>query len=192
MNAINKNLIKIKTVAVYCGSHTPPDPHYAEAAVDLANFMALHEMTLVYGGSDVGIMKILADAMLKCGGKVVGVFVEGLPMEIIHKNLTETVTAATLADRKAEMLRRADAVIALPGGFGTWDELFDALALRKKKKGGHKAPVGVLNVNGYFDHLLEFIRHSIETGFTSRRSAKLLKSASTPEALFHQLAGSVV
>ncbi len=105
---------------------------------------------------------------------------------------TNSASATTLAERKAEMLRQADVVVALPGSFGTWDELFDALALRKIKSGGHKSPVGVLNVKGYFDPLLHFIQHSVDIGFTSSRYAGLLKSGKTPDELFNNLLSHLV
>lgn len=182
---------RIRAVAVYCGSKMPENPVYAESAARLGRFLAEHGMTLVFGGSNVGTMKILADAVLENGGRAVGVFPANFPRTLLHPGLTESVIAANLAERKRLMLERADVCIALPGSFGTWDELFDALALRKIRS-GHKKPVGVLNVNGYFDALLMFIRHSVETGFTGSRHAGLLKAAATPEMLFKQLAGSLV
>ena len=182
---------RIRAVAVYCGSKTPENPVYAEGAARLGRFLAEHEMTLVFGGSNVGTMKILADAVLENGGRAVGVFPANFPRTLLHPGLTESVIAADLAERKRLMLERADACVALPGSFGTWDELFDALALRKIKS-GHRKPVGVLNIDGYFDALLTFIRHSVETGFTAQRHAGLLKAAATPERLFKQLAGSLV
>ncbi len=186
-----KRLARIRAVAVYCGAHSVEDPAFGEAVVELGKFLAAHGMTLVFGGSNVGTMKLLADTVLAHGGKVVGVFTKNLTGELLHPGLTETVVTENFAERKAEMIRRADAIIALPGSFGTWDELFDALALRKVKRGGHKCPVGVLNVNGYYDHLLAFIAHSAQVGFTTRRFANLLKSAPTVDGLFIQLAGNL-
>ncbi len=182
-------LAEIKFAAVYCGSHEARDPAYARAAEELGEFLAGHQITLVYGGSNVGTMKILADAVLNNGGRVTGIFTKNLPARLLHPGLSETYVAANLAERKAEMLKRADVVIAFPGSFGTWDELFDALALRKIQSGGHKCPVGVLNVDGYFDHLLQFIQHSVNVGFTARKYAGLLKSGKNPDELFRQLAG---
>ncbi len=176
---------------MYCGSKGVAEPAFGEAVVELGKFLAAHGMTLVFGGSNVGTMKLLADTVLAHGGEVVGVFTKNLMGELLHPGLTETVVTENLAERKAEMIKRADALIALPGSFGTWDELFDALALRKVKRGGHKLPIGVLNVNGYYDHLLAFIAHSTRVGFTSRRFAGLLKSAATVDGLFIQLAGNL-
>lgn len=182
-------LKQIRNVAVYCGSHDVSDPAFNAAVVVFGQFLAAHKMALVFGGSNVGTMKLLADTVLENGGRVVGIFTKNLPEKLLHPGLTETFVAANLAERKAEMLQRADVVVALPGSYGTWDELFDALALRKISSGGHQLPVGVLNVNGYFDDLLKFIRHSVEVGFTAPKYAGLLKSGKTPDELFAQLAG---
>ena len=188
---MSKNLERIRSVAVYCGSRTPPDNAYAEAAAALAKFIAAHGMTLVFGGSNAGTMKTVADAALAAGGKVVGVFTTNLPMSLAHPGLTELVVAHSLAERKRVMIERADALVALPGGLGTLDELFDALALRRVKNGGHKKPVGVLNVNGYYDPLLDFIVKTREAGFSTNSAVQSLVSGRTPEELFGRLAGSL-
>ena len=114
-----------------------------------------------------------------------------LPRSLKHPGLTDCIITRNLAERKAEMLRQADVVVALPGSFGTWDELFDALALRRSKE-GHKHPVGILNVNGYFEPLLVFLKQSIQLGFTNPRDQNLLKVGKTPASLFKQLANSIV
>ncbi len=186
-----KRLERIKCVAVYCGAHSVEDPAFDDAVVELGEFLATHKMTLVFGGSNVGTMKLLADTVLEHGGKVIGVFTKNLTEKLLHPGLTKSYIAETLAERKAEMLKRVDVVIALPGSFGTWDELFDALALRKIGKGGHKCPVGVLNVNGYYDYLFKFIEHSVKVGFTTQKFAGLLKSGCTVDELFIQLAGNL-
>lgn len=133
-----KNLYpKIRALTVYCGSQCVGDPAYDQAATELAGILAANGITLVYGGSGIGTMKVLADAMLAQGGKVVGVFTKSLREEELHPGLTETIVVETLAARKAEMIRRCDAIVALPGSFGTLDELFDAVAMRKMQTGGH-------------------------------------------------------
>lgn len=183
-------LARIRAVAVYLGSGGEVGQVYKDAVADFGRFLALHGITLVFGGSNVGTMKLLADTVLENGGKAVGVFTRSLSGKLVRNDLTESVMTGTLSERKAEMIRRADAIVALPGSFGTWDELFDALALRKLRS-GHKCPVGVLNVNGYFDHLLAFVAHSVEVGFTSPRNADLLLSGKTPDELFRRLAGNL-
>lgn len=181
-------LEKIRSVAVYCASTLPDDPVYAEATAELARYIARHRMTLIFGGADSGLMKILADTALEHGAKVIGVFAEDLPEEILHPGLTESFVARNLAERKALMLSRADVLIGLPGSFGTWDELFDALVRRKIGSRSCHAPIGVLNVNGYFDHLLAFIEQSVSTGITPEAFRHLLKAGNTPEELFRQFA----
>ena len=167
------------------------NPAFEDAAIRLGRFIAEHGMTLVFGGSNVGTMKTVADAALSAGGKVVGVFTTNLPMSLAHPGLTELVVTHSLAERKREMIERADALLALPGGLGTLDELFDALALRRVKNGGHKKPVGVLNVNGYYDPLLDFIIQTRNAGFSSGSAAQTLVSGRTPEELFDRLVGSM-
>ena len=186
-----KSLERIKSVAVYCGSRSPSDSAFADAAVELGRFIAEQGMTLVFGGSSVGTMKTLADAVLAAGGKAVGVFTTNLPMSLAYQGLTELVVTRSLAERKKEMIDRADALVALPGGLGTLDELFDALALRRVKTGGHKKPIGVLNVNGYYDKLLDFIIQTRNVGFSSNAAAQTLLSGKTPAELFERLAGSL-
>ena len=188
---MSKNYERIKSVAVYCGSRPPMDRAYEEAAVGLAKFISSHGMTLVFGGSNVGMMKSLADAALAAGGKVVGVFTTNLPMSLAHPGLTELVVTHSLAERKREMIERADALVALPGGLGTLDELFDALALRRVKNGGHKKPVGVLNVNGYYDQLLDFLIQTRNEGFSTNAAVQTLVSGRTPVELFDRLVGSL-
>lgn len=189
---MKKSIERIKSVAVYCGSKTPmSDKVFTAAAVGLGEFIAKNGMTLVFGGSNVGMMKTISDAALAAGGSVVGVFTSNLPMSLAHPGLTELVMTHSLAERKAEMIARADALVAFPGGLGTLDELFDALALRRVKTGGHKKPVGVLNVNGYYDKMLEFLIQTRDMGFSSNSAVQTLVSGRTPEELFMRLAGSL-
>ena len=143
--------MQIQNVTVYLGSAEITDPKFRQAVIDLANFLAEHGMTLIFGGSSCGMMKLLADTMLARNGKVIGVFTKSLPGKFIRHDLTESVITENLAERKAEMLKRADAIVALPGSIGTFDELFDALA--QKKLGAITCPIGVLNVDGFFDPL---------------------------------------
>lgn len=188
---MKKHLDRIKRVAVYCGSRSPENPAFEEAVIGLGRFIAEHGMILVFGGSNVGMMKKLADAALAAGGKVVGVFTSNLPMSLAHPGLSELVVTRSLAERKKEMIERADVLVALPGGLGTLDELFDSLALRRVKVGGHKKPIGVLNVNGYYDKLLEFLIQTRDMGFSSNAAAQTLLSGKTPEELFDRLVGSL-
>ena len=115
-----KNII-IQSVAVYLGSADIADSMFRQAVIDLAVYLAAHKMTLVFGGSNTGMMKLLADTMLAHNGKVIGVFPQSLPERLLRHDLTEAIITENLAERKAEMLRRADAIVALPGSIGTLD-----------------------------------------------------------------------
>ena len=172
----------ICNVAVYLGSADVAEPLFRQAVIDLAVYLADHDMTLVFGGSNTGMMKLLADSVLAKNGTVIGVFTKSLPEKFIRLDLTEAVITGNLAERKAEMLRRADAIVALPGSIGTFDELFDALA--QKKLGTIHCPIGVLNVNGFFDPLFELLKKSMDTGFTSAKAFSMLQSGRTPGELF--------
>ena len=174
----------IQNVAVYLGSADVADPLFRQAVIDLANYLADHDMTLVFGGSNTGMMKLLADTMLSKNGKVVGVFTKSLPERLLRHDLTEAIITENLAERKAEMLRRADAIVALPGSIGTFDELFDALA--QKKLGLINCHIGVLDVNGFFDPLFELLQNSKDLGFTSGKAFAMLQRGKTPEELFQK------
>ena len=174
----------IRNVAVFLASRDPRQAIFRQAAADFANYLADHDMTLIFGGSNAGMMKLLADTMLARKGRVVGVFTRCLSSKCLRNDLTESVITDTLAERKAEMLRRADAVVALPGALGTFDELFDALVQRRIR--AHFCPVGVLNVNGFFDPLFALLKNSRDAGFLSPRTASLLRCGRTPEELFRQ------
>ena len=174
----------IQNVAVYLGSADVADPLFRQAVIDLANYLADHDMTLVFGGSNTGMMKLLADTMLSKNGKVVGVFTKSLPERLLRHDLTEAIITENLAERKAEMLRRADAIVALPGSIGTFDELFDALA--QKKLGLISCHIGVLDVNRFFDPLFELLQNSKDLGFTSEKAFAMLQRGKTPEELFQK------
>jgi uncharacterized protein (TIGR00730 family) len=175
----------IQYVAVYLGSADIADQKFRQAVIDLANYLADHDMTLVFGGSSCGMMKLLADTMLARNGKVIGVFTRSLPEKLIRHDLTESIITENLAERKSEMLKHADAVVALPGSIGTFDELFDALA--QKKLGAVSCPIGVLNIDGFFDPLFELLKKSMAAGFTSQKAFAMLQSGRTPAELFENM-----
>ena len=178
-----------RRIAVYLGSAEPSEHAYRQAVIDFAVYLADHDMTLIFGGSNAGMMKLLADTMLERKGKVIGVFTKNLSRRLFRSDLTESVMTEDLAERKTEMLRRADAAIALPGSIGTFDELFDTLA--RCKLGVLSCPVGVLNINGFFDPLFALLKNSREAGFSSAETEAMLQSGKTPEELFRKLAMQV-
>lgn len=179
-----------RNIAVYCGATLPRDEVYIEAARHLGECLAARGIGLVFGGSNEGTMRIIAEACLERGGAVTGVFPSELPESMLMPGLTRVIRANGLAARKAQMLANCDAVIALAGSYGTWDELFDALAQRKIPHGAVSQPIGVLNTAGFYDQLLAFIEHSYAAGFTSSAFRHLLISAATPEELLTALANA--
>lgn len=154
----------VQNIAVYCGSKLGDHPAYAAGAERLAEALTGRGIGLVYGGGQVGLMGVLADAMLKQGGRVVGVIPSKLvDLEVVHRGLTETVEVETMHERKLEMARRSDALIAMPGGFGTLDETFDALTATQLRY--HAKALGLLNVRDYYTPLLDFLDQAVTKGF---------------------------
>ena len=180
---------EIHSITVYLGATMPANPAYVAAVRELGRKMAERGLTLVFGGSREGTMEVLADEILGNGGKAIGIFTDSLPAEFLYQGLTETVIVHDLGERKRLMRERGDAIIALPGSFGTWDELFDALERSKIDmiNGRSSKPIGVLNVNGFFDDLLSFIKRSVDEGFTAKEYATLLKSGRSVDELLGQL-----
>ena len=165
----------IKRVVVYCGANVGNNPAYRAAAEAVGRTLAEQGIGLVYGGGGVGLMGVVADAALAAGGEVVGVIPEALKvLEVGHKNLTAMHVVPDMHGRKAMMLGLADAVIALPGGFGTMDELFEALTWSQLDY--HRKLCGLLNVAGYYDHLLAWVRHSVDVGLVKAVNMELIIS----------------
>ena len=175
-----KNLDQL---AVYCGSAPGTDPAFADAARATATAMVREKIQLVYGGGRLGLMGLIADSVLELGGFVYGVIPQALvDIEVAHVNVTELHIVETMHERKAKMTELADAFLALPGGIGTLDEFFEAWSWNAL--GYHKKPFCLLNVNGYWDGLIEFIDHSTASGFLSQqRRAQLLVAGSPEQAL---------
>lgn len=144
---------------------------------------------LVYGGGAVGLMGIVADAVMEAGGRVIGVIPKGLfSREVGHDAISEMHHTATMHERKALMYELSDAFVALPGGLGTLDELFETLTWAQL--GLHAKPVGLLDVDGYFDHLLAFLRHSVAAGFVKEKHVSMLLADTSPTALLAALAAA--
>ena len=182
---------KINSIAVYLGATLPQNPAYTDAVRELGTELARRSITLVFGGSREGTMTVLADAVLGNGGKAVGVFTRSLPMNLLYPGLTETIITDDLAERKAGMFARADAVIGMPGSFGTWDELFDVLERSKIEmiNGRNPKPIGILNLNGFYDGLAALLQRSMDEGFTSSKYKNLLRFADNVPALLDIICG---
>lgn len=175
-----------RSVCVFCGSASGSRPLYAAAAQRLGAALAARDLTLVYGAGDIGLMGIVANAALAAGGKVVGVIPQALvERELGHKSLTELHVVETMHQRKALMADRSDAFLALPGGFGTADELFEILTWAQL--GIHTRPVGLINVAGYFDPLLRWLDHCVAEGFVRARHRELLLIDADPVAALERV-----
>ena len=173
----------MKRLAVYCGSSIGTDPAFADTASALGEEMARRGVDLVYGGGKLGLMGVVADAVLAGGGKVYGVIPQALTdLEVAHQGLTELYTVDSMHERKAKMTELTDAFVALPGGIGTFDELFEAWTWNAL--GYHAKPFALLNVNGFWDGLLGFLDNVTASGFMSpARRAQLLVGESISEAI---------
>jgi len=174
---------KIKTVAVYCGSAPGASPIFADCARATATALVEHGVDLVYGGGRLGLMGLMADSVLELGGKVYGVIPHLLvKLEVAHTGLTELHRVDTMGERKAVMSELSDGFLCLPGGIGTLDELFEAWS--ENALGFHKKPFCLLNVDGFWDGLIEFVEHAHQSGFLSApRRAQLLVAHTPEEAL---------
>jgi len=173
----------IKRLAVYCGSALGTDPAFADAARELGALMVEREIELVYGGGRLGLMGIVADTVLDRGGKVFGVIPEALVAhEVAHMGCTELHQVANMHERKAKMTELADAFVALPGGIGTLDELFEAWTWNAL--GYHAQPLCLLNVNGFWNDLADFMDRVSASGFLSEaRRRQLLKADTAAHAI---------
>jgi uncharacterized protein (TIGR00730 family) len=180
----------MRRVCVYCGSSTGFDPVYKSAAVELGALLAAEGIGLVYGGGNIGLMGALADAALAGGGEVIGIIPHHLvAMEVGHRQLTSLIAVDSMHARKHQMADLSDGFIALPGGIGTAEELLEVFTWLQL--GIHAKPVGILNVNGYFDHLLQFLAHMEKTGFLKREHREMLIIEQNPARLLEQLRGFV-
>jgi uncharacterized protein (TIGR00730 family) len=177
----------MKNICIYCGSATGTNPEYAATARRLGEVLAERRLGMVYGGGRVGLMGLVADAVLRGGGRVVGVIPEALATkEVAHDGLTELHVVAGMHERKALMAHRADAFLTLPGGIGTLEEFFETLSWAGL--GLHHKPMGVLNVAGYFDPLLALLDHAVAERFLRRELLDLLVVSPDPAAIIEELA----
>ena len=179
----------LKRLAVYCGSAPGSSPIFADCAKATAKAMVSRDIDLVYGGGKLGLMGLIADSVLDLGGRVYGVIPRALfDIEVAHTAVTELHKVETMHERKAKMTELADAFLALPGGIGTLNELFEAWSWNAL--GYHKKPFCLLNVDGYWDGLITFIDHATESGFLSKRRRQQLLVAKTPEEALELLDGA--
>ena len=177
----------MKSIAVYCGSSSGKLPDYANAARALGRALVDRNLKLIYGGAAIGMMGILADTVLERGGEVVGVMPEALVRkEVAHKNLTALHVTQSMHERKMLMADLADGFIALPGGVGTLDEIFEIWTWAQL--GIHHKPCGLLNAAGYYDKLTGFLQHAISQGFIKSPSFDMLMVEQYPDTLLDRFA----
>lgn len=176
----------MQKICVFCGSNFGNHPAYAEAAATLGTLLAQRDVTLVYGGGNVGLMGAVADAALAEGGEVIGIMPQALVQkEIAHRGLTKLHIVDSMHERKALMAEVADAFIALPGGYGTFEEFCEVLTWAQL--GLHRKPCGVLNVQGYYDNLLALFDRAVEDQFVMEAHRIMVLSDDDPAVLLERL-----
>jgi uncharacterized protein (TIGR00730 family) len=176
----------VKSVCVFCGSRTGGPAIYTDTTRRLGKLLAARKLDVVFGAGHIGLMGVLADAALTDGGRVIGIIPQSLvDRELAHTGLTELHVCRTMHERKALMADRSDAFIALPGGYGTLDETFEILTWAQL--GIHAKPIGLLNVNGFFDPLLAWLDVAMRDGFLKPKHRELLLVDTDPERLLDRL-----
>jgi uncharacterized protein (TIGR00730 family) len=177
-------------ICVFCGANAGQDPVYARAAREVGTALASRGIDLVYGGGRTGMMGIVADSILAAGGKAIGVIPKALEeREVAHAGLTELHIVSSMHERKALMASLSDAFLALPGGFGTLEELCEAITWTQL--GIHNKPCGLLNVAGFYDPLIAMFDRCVETGFVSPLNRTIVSAAATPNEILDLLAQPV-
>ena len=177
----------MKRLAVYCGSATPGDPVYIGAAREVGRTLAERGIGVVYGGGKLGLMGAVADSAMAAGGEVIGIIPEALVnAEVAHQGLTQLEIVKTMHERKARFTELADGFVNLPGGTGTMDELWEALSWAQL--GYHQKPIGLLNIAGYYDKLIDFWKHMGTVGFVRPQHQDMLIVAETLDALLEKMA----
>jgi uncharacterized protein (TIGR00730 family) len=176
----------MKRIAVYCGSNKGTRPEYVAAAQQLGALIAQARIELVYGGGCVGLMGAVADAALEHGGHVIGVIPEKLVIkEVVHEKLPDLRVVKTMHERKALMAELAEGFIALPGGYGTMEELFEVLAW--SQLGWHRKPFGLLNTAGFYRQLMAFLDHTVREGFIRPPHRELVLVESSAEKMLERM-----
>lgn len=178
----------MKRVAVYCGSATPADPVYIDSARAIGRSLAGQGVGVVYGGGKLGLMGAVADSALEAGGEVIGVIPQALVnAEVAHRGLTELHVVETMHERKARFTELSDGFLTIPGGTGTMDELWEAMSWAQL--GYHAKPVGLLNVAGFYDGLLEFVGKMSEVGFLRPQHQNILLADTDLDRLLDKMRG---
>ncbi|APU59747.1 TIGR00730 family Rossman fold protein [Clostridium botulinum] len=176
----------MKKICVYSGSNLGLRSEYKESAKLLGKILAENKIELIYGGSRIGLMGEISNEVLRNNGKVIGVMPKGLfSGEMVHENLTKLIEVENMHERKQTMAELSDGFIALPGGLGTFEELFEVLSWAQL--GIHKKPIGILNISNFFDPLLHMIKNTCTEGFMNESNIKLISVSDTPSELIKQM-----
>lgn len=178
--------MSIKRVAVFCGASIGHNKIYKNSAIELGNYLANNNIELVYGAGKIGMMGAVADSVLDKKGKVIGVIPDLLRNEeVMHPNISEIIATKTMSERKIKISKLSDAYIALAGGYGTLDELYEALTIQQLYI--EKKPVGLLNINGFFDATIQQLDHMVKEGFLHPKNREMLFIDDTVEGLLEKM-----
>ena len=176
----------MKSIAVFCGSSAGANPIYAEVTKQLGEVLVAQDITLVYGAGNVGLMGVIADAVLDKGGKVIGTIPKFLEdKEVAHYGITELIVTDTMHQRKEKMAEVAEGILVLPGGIGTLDEFFEIFTWQQL--GLHTKPIGLLNINGYYNYLLQHIEYMVQEEFLKPYHRDRILVAENPTALIAKM-----
>jgi len=179
--------MNFQRICVFCGSNLGTNPRYRHAAVELGRLLAIRGIELVYGAGNIGLMGVLADSVLEAGGRVIGIIPESLmAREVGHLGLTELRIVGSMHERKALMADLSDAFIALPGGYGTFEEFCEVVTW--SQLGFHIKPCGVVNVEGYYDPLLALFDQAVQEGFLKQENRALVLEDYSSERLLEKMA----
>lgn len=178
--------MKIKSIAVFCGAHLGNDPIYEEKAKEISQLIASKGINVVFGGGDVGLMKVVADTAIEFGGEVTGITLSSLDsFELTNPRITKTIITKDLFERKQEFFNQSDAFIVLPGGVGSLDELTEVLV--SNQLGIINKPVGILNTNNYYGSFFKWYDHSVKSGFVSEANYSQLIVDTNPDKLLNRV-----
>lgn len=176
----------IHSLCVYCGSAMGNNPGYVEAATQLAISLVKHNIRLVYGGGNVGLMGAISTEVMRHGGHVTGIIPQQLlDMEVGHRDITELHVVKDMHERKAKMAELSDGFIAMPGGIGTLEELFEVMTWAQL--GFHEKPIGLYNALGFYDKLQDFLSHQVQEGFLKQQHQDLLITDANPDTLIDKM-----
>lgn len=180
--------MKIKNICVYCGSSTGKNQAYSTIAKSLGKALSERDIGLVYGGAAIGIMGVVADSVLEGGGRAIGIIPKSLAVkEVAHSGLSELHVVDSMHDRKAMMAEYSDGFIALPGGWGTLEEIFEILTW--SQLGFHQKPCGLLNVDGYYNDLVNFLENAFDQQFVNEQCRPMLMTSGDPLELLDRFGG---